>query len=456
MLPRLWEMAVNRLSGHLLAGLALLLAAPGTAAARPVERVVYVGEINGVINPLTVSYLDRVISTGERANAAAVLIRLDTPGGLASAMSDMTERMMNSRVPLIVYVSPRGARAASAGMFITIAANIAAMAPATTIGASTPITLGGKSEDEVTRYKVVQAYASQARAIAEERGRNSKWAEGAVRYAYSATAEEALRQKVIDLIAYSSSELLDKIDGRRVTTADGPTALHTRDARTEELPMGFLEQVLHVVTDPNVAYLLLLLGLIGIVMEFYHPGGIVPGAVGVISLALCFVAMGALPISWAGVALICIAVGLMIAELHVPGISGFGIASVAAFVVGSVLLFSPLGPVSPVLPAARVSPWLIGGATVVFASFFLLVIGKVVQTRRRPVVTGIEALVGKRGTVTRALQPRGTVILGHESWSAESVGDIIPKGVEVEVVGVNGVILRVGRAQTSSAEPDSS
>ena len=432
-----------------------LLSIAASVGARSDSGTVYVGAVEGVINSQSAAYLDRVVSAAEEARASAVLIELDTPGGLATAMMDMTKTIMASGVPVIVYVTPAGARAASAGMFITISADIAAMAPGTHIGAATPLDMFGGDRDETRRYKVVQSYASAARAIAAKRGRNEDWVDHAVRYSYSATDREALKLKVIDLVASDNADLLGKIDGRDLRMTGRTITLRTRDARLVQVPMTFLEQLVHVITDPNIAYLLMILGILGIAAEFYHPGIYFPGIAGAISLALCFVGFGALPISWGGVGLILLAFGLMIAEMHAPGFGGLGVGALAAFVIGSVLLFSPFGPSSPTAPAVRVSPWLIGAMTAAFAVFFVVVVRKLLQSRRKPVVTGMEAMVGKRGRAVTNLGPRGTVFIDSESWTAESVGGSISKGGDVEVVGVSGVILQVravGSSQRAASE----
>jgi membrane-bound serine protease (ClpP class) len=407
------------------------------------ERIIYVATIKGVINPLSASYLSRVVSAAEQNHAEAIIVNLDTPGGLSSSMQAMTQTILNSEVPVIVYVSPLGARAASAGMYITLAAHIAAMAPATHIGAATPVSIGGGDEGSTMRHKLTEDAVATARSLAGERHRNADWPEQAVRKSVSISAQRALELKVIDLIAVDQRQLLREVNGRTVSTVNGPVTLHTIGAEPVPVPMGFVERLLHVITDPNIAYLLFLVGLIGIAAEFYHPGAFLPGVVGVICLALAFVAFDALPVSWVGVGLILVAIGLMVAEFHTHGFGALGIGAVVAFVFGSMLLYVPLAPVSPAMPAVRQSTWLIAAGTALFAAFFLFVIRKILQARRRPVVTGIEALVGKQGKALTDLTPKGTVAIDLEQWSAETDGETVSKGSEIEIVAVSGVVLKV-------------
>ncbi|MDO8588608.1 MAG: nodulation protein NfeD [Armatimonadota bacterium] len=432
---------VRRLAIRLLVCL-LLVASAGSVGSQQDRRTVYVAAIRGVINPFSASYLSRAAAIAEREKAEALVVTLDTPGGLASSMQTMIKTILNSRVPIIVYVSPLGARAASAGMYITISAHVAAMAPATHIGAATPVSMSG-GEDSTMRAKLIEDAAATARSLATERHRNAKWPEEAVRKSVSISAEEAMKLKVVDFIAPDLQSALRQADGRKVHTVRGVVILRTRGARTVELPMGFVERLLHVITDPNIAYLLLLVGIIGIASEFYHPGVFFPGVIGVISLALAFVAFDALPVGGVGVGLILVAIGLMVAEFHTHGFGALGMGAVVAFVLGSLLLYVPLTPVSPTLPAVRTSPWLVALASALFALFFIFVVGKLLQARRRPVVTGMEALVGKRGKAATTLSPRGNVIVDMETWSAESLEGPIPKGADVEVVGVSGVVLQV-------------
>lgn len=422
----------------------MLTASPATPINGTDSRgEVYIATLEGVINPLSASYLARALSRAEREGARALVLQLDTPGGLESSMREMTKIILASRIPVIVYVTPAGGRAASAGMFITISAHIAAMAPGTNIGAAHPVALGGEEQGEVMAGKVVEDAAALARSLATIRNRNANWAENAVRKSLSATAEEALKLDVIDLVSPSLPNLLQRVDGRQVKTKAGDVTLRVKDSRRVPISMTLLERLLHIITDPNIAYLLLSIGAIGIIAELYNPGTFVSGIVGVISLALAFVALGALPIGWAGVGLMILAIALMVGEIETEGFGALGVGAIIAFVMGSLLLFVPVTPVSPSLPSVRVSPWVILLVTTTLASFLLLVIGMAVQARRRPIATGIEGLIGQQGRAITRLDPMGIVNVGGEQWSAESIEGAIEAGVTVEIVSVSGVILHV-------------
>jgi membrane-bound serine protease (ClpP class) len=399
-------------------------------------------EIDGVINPLTARYLSRELKSS--ASAELIIVLLDTPGGLETSMREMSQAMLGSPVPIVVYVSPSGARAASAGMFLTIAAHVAAMAPGTNIGAAHPVGLQ-EGADLVKTEKAASDAAALARAIAQARGRNAAWVERAVRESVSSTAEEALREGVIDLVAGDLETLLQELDGRKVTTTAGEITLRTRGAQVIQSSMRLPERILHAITDPNIAYLLFTLGLIGLAAEIYSPGLLFPGIVGAVSLVLAFVAFGSLPLNWAGLALIVLAVGLLIAELLTQGIGILGVGGVAAFVIGSLMLYSPPGAGSPLMPAVRVSPWLIGVMAAVIGGFFLLILRAVLRAPKAVVTTGVQGLVGSIGVATSELAPKGTVHLKSETWRAKAVGEPIHAGEAVKVTSVEGVTLVVTR-----------
>ena len=398
--------------------------------------------IDGVINPLTAQYLERGLREGAEAQAEAVVVRLNTPGGLESSTREMTQAMLASSVPVVVYVTPPGARAASAGMFITIAAHVAAMAPGTNIGAAHPVGLGGQT-DPVMAEKLVNDTAAPARAIATARGRNAEWAERAVRESVSITAEEAVEEGVIDLMAGDLQELLLQMDGRQVVTTAGEVTLRTAEARVIDSPMNLPERILHVLADPNIAYILFTIGVIGVIAELYNPGTLFPGIVGGISLILAFTAFGNLPINWAGVLLMLLAIGLFVGELYTEGIGILAVGGLIAFVLGSLMLFSPLTPTSPTMPDIRVSRWLIAAVAFGIAGFFLLVLRAVFEARRAPVATGTQILIGHSGVATSDLSPSGTVRVESEIWSAVSESGFIATGEQIEVVGVEGVTLKV-------------
>jgi membrane-bound serine protease (ClpP class) len=431
--------------GRLLFLVALLL----SVAIRDVAAAgeVRVLTIDGAINPLTARYLERGLRDAQAAGDAAVVVRLDTPGGLETSMRKMTSAMLASPVPVVVHVAPAGARAASAGMFLTIAAHVAAMAPGTNIGAAHPVPAGGGKMDPVMSGKVTNDASALARSLANSRGRNAKWAESAVRQSVSITAEEALQQNVIDIVEGDLSKVLALIDGRKVSTSRGQVVMQTRQAPLREQPMSWPEQILMALADPNIAYILFTLGSIGLIAELYNPGSIFPGVTGAICLILAFVTFGSLPINWAGVILILIALGLFAAEAAAPGIGFFAFSGIAAFVLGSLMLFTPFNAPSPIVPLVRVSPWLIAGTTLGVGSFFLVAIRAIMRTRFTKVTTGIEALIGQMGV---ALSPLSATQVGHvrvesETWSAVTEGEVVESGDMVQVVNVEGVTLRVQR-----------
>jgi membrane-bound serine protease (ClpP class) len=419
-----------------------LTAAPAAAGADSPEGRVLVFTVSGVINPLTARYLEAGLREADAA--AAVVVRLNTPGGLETSMRRMVQAMLNSAVPVVVYVAPPGARAASAGMFITLAAHVAAMAPATNIGAAHPVALGGRADDTAVE-KLVNDAAALARSLAETRGRNAEWAERAVRESVSITAQAAVERDVIDLIARDLPGLLGAIDGRTVTTTAGPTTLATAGVAVVERPMSLPSRILQALTHPNIAYLLFTLGLIGLLVEFYNPGMLVPGVLGGISLIVASVAFSSLPINWAAVLLLLLAVGLLIAELLAEGVGILGVGGLTAFVLGSLMLYSPLGPTSPAMPAVRVSPWLIGTMTGLLVGFFALVLRALVRAHRGPVATGVEALTGRVGIATSDLVPEGRVRIATETWRAVADPPGVRTGEEIVVVGVSGITLRVRR-----------
>jgi membrane-bound serine protease (ClpP class) len=420
-----------------------LVAAGSVRAGEPSAALL---AIRGMIDPISARYVGRELDRAASDGATQlVVVQLDTPGGLDSSMRTMTQALLGSRVPVAVYVAPPGARAASAGMFITLAADVAAMAPGTEIGAAHPVQLRGRS-DSVMIDKLVNDTAAFARSIAATRHRNGAWAESAVRESVSSSADEAKREGVIDIVARDVPDLLAQLDGRLVDTPHGPRTLHTAGLRVEERSMLFSERALLVLSNPNLAYLLFLLGLLGIAAELYHPGTFIPGTLGAVSLVLALVAFESLPISWAGVLLLVLAMGLFIGELHTPGIGALGAAAVVSFIVGSLLLYSPGGPSSPTDMPVRVSPAIIAVTTAAVASFFLLVIRASLRARRLAVRTGVAALVGQTGVATSELAPSGTVRVESEIWSAEAEGGPIHSGERVKVLGAAGVTLRVARA----------
>jgi len=438
---RLASIAAGVTVGAILSMVAVLLLGGHSALAQSAAHV-NVATINGVIDPITAQYVDKEIQHAEQDRAQCLIIQLDTPGGSDSAMRDIVQHMLSSPVPIVVYVSPAGARAGSAGVFITLAADIAAMAPGTNIGAAHPVEITGEITGTMNT-KVTNDAAAYARALAERRGRNADWAEKAVRESVSITANEAVEIGVVDLVADDLTDLLEKIDNKTVSTALGERQLATSGADIHETPMSLPQQVLHAIVDPNIAYLLFIIGLVGLVAEFYHPGAIFPGVTGSICLILAFVAFGSLPVNWGGVALIALAVVLFILDIKVAGYA-LSVGGAIAFILGSLMIFSPLVPVSPAVPSLVVSRPLIVVMTTAITAFFVFALSAGIRAQRARVVSGIHALVGATGVATSDLDPQGTVQVKSELWSAVAEGgETIEKGEQVRVVAVTGVRLRV-------------
>ena len=398
--------------------------------------------VHGVIDPITARFVDRGISIATADHAVCAIFELDTPGGLDTAMRNIVQHFLTARVPIMVYVAPSGARAASAGVFITLAANIAAMAPATDIGAAHPVSITGGTISGTMGEKVVNEAASYIRAIAQKRGRNADWAEQAVRESVSLTTQEALHQNVIDVIAPTVTALLEKIDGRTVTTAAGAVTLHTAGATVHRIGMSFSAQAIHLLINPNIAYLLFMIGMWAIIAEFFHPGMYIPGLTGVILLILGFIAFGSLPVNWGGVGLIILGVILLVLDIKVTGfvLSIFGTISL---VLGSLLLFRPFHTPSPAVPRFGVNLWEIAIVTAGFVAFLMFVITKVVKSQHRTALTGINRVVGMSGVAVTALNPTGVVRVNEEEWSAQALAPPIAAGEPVIVTGVDNLTLTV-------------
>jgi membrane-bound serine protease (ClpP class) len=395
--------------------------------------------VNSAVTPAAAKYITRSIQAAYDQGSDGLIIRLDTPGGLDLAMRDIVKELLNARIPIIVYVSPSGARAASAGVMITMAAHIAAMAPGTNIGAAHPVAMGiGGKMDETMAKKVENDAVAYVRGIAEKRNRNADWAEKAVRKSESITADEAKRIKVIDIVAKNIQELLTEIDGRKIDTAGGTVTLVTKGAVLNEREMGIRARILATLSDPNIAYLLLMIGLAGLYFEFSHPGAILPGVVGGISLILAFFAMQTLPVNAAGVLLILFSVILFIAEIKIVSHGMLTVAGVISLVLGSLLLFD-----SPI-PALRVSFMVMIPTVVIVSLFFVAVVGLAVKAQMRKPKTGREGMIGEEGTAMTSIHVTGKVSIRGESWNACSQ-DPIEEGQRVRVTGLKGLILEVER-----------
>jgi membrane-bound serine protease (ClpP class) len=427
----------SRVLRVLLVAFAVAAVVPSAYAATP-PRVLAV-EFDNDVNPVTADY---VIDQIERANEEhydAVVILLDTPGGLSDSMKDIYEAELASDIPVIVYVYPEGARAASAGVWIGQAGDILAMAPQTNIGSSTPISVGGEDIQEDLRRKVVNDAAASLRALAREHGRNVEWADAAVRRASNLNAREALAQNVIDVIAPNLPALLNKIDGRE--TKPKGLVLNTAGAQVENVEMSLWKRILDTLIDPNLIVILLSVGVLGITIELWNPGLILPGTVGAISLVIALFGLQVLPISWAGILLLLLAAGFFVAETFVVSHGALALAGAVAFVIGSLMLFDPAGEDYQV--NIRVALIVAG----VMAAMVGLAAAKVVQVRRAPVVTGDSELIGQVGIVRQALDPEGFVFVHGELWRARTNGEPVPPGEEVRVEGLDdGLTLTVSPA----------
>ena len=414
----------------------LLLPVAEAAAPRPIATI----EIEGVISPVTLRLVGIAIDRAQAERAQALVIQLDTPGGLERSMRAIVQRMMNADVPVIVYVAPTGARAASAGVFITMAAHVAAMAPATNFGAASPVALGGGA-DKTMMKKAENDAAAFIRTVALERGRNADWAEKAVRDAVAITERDALKLKVIDLVADSVPDLLEKVDGRTIKLSKGPVTLATKGAPVRPIEIGFRDRFLNIITDPNVAYVLMMLGMLGLFFELSNPGVVLPGVIGGISLILAFFAFQSLPINYAGLLLILFGIVLLIAEIKIVSHGVLAIGGVVSMALGSLMLFD-----APEV-GFRVS-WLVIGPTVAAtAGLFLFVVAAGVRALGRPPSTGAEGLVGRTATVRERLGPEGQVMVSGEIWRAIAEGEPLEPGAQVRIVGVDGLTLRVAKAE---------
>jgi membrane-bound serine protease (ClpP class) len=401
--------------------------------------------IQGTINPVLVDYVKRGIEQAEDSNARALIIQIDTPGGLDKAMRDIVQLIVNSRVPVVVYVAPSGARAASAGVFITISAHVAVMAPNTAIGAAHPVNIGEEGEQamsETMEEKVVNDAAAYIRSLAEGRGRNMEWAEKAVRESVSATEREALELKVIDMIAPDLPTLAAQLDGRQVTMLNNQKInLQTQGVPINDVPMKTIEKFLYTIADPNIAYILMSVAMLGITAEIFNPGLIFPGIVGGICLLLSFYSLGVLPVNYAGVLLIVLAFGLFIGEVLSTSFGLFTAGGIISLVIGSLILFQGAPPLF------RVSPWLIATVTIFISGALAFIIHRAITIHRKQATTGREELAGKTAVVKVALNPAGTVFYKGELWSAISESGEAKPGEEVIINRIDGLTLYVNKKQ---------
>jgi membrane-bound serine protease (ClpP class) len=413
------------------------VSSPAVAAA-PVAMI----DLDGAITPVTARLLTAAIDRAQAERSQALIVRLNTPGGLERSMRSMAQAILNAEIPIIVYVAPTGARAASAGVFITMAAHVAAMAPATNIGAAHPVTIGGGDTGKEMGKKIENDAAAFARSLAAERGRNVEWAEKAVRASVSVTEREAVKLKVVDLVADSVPDLLAKIDGRTVKTTRGPVTLATRDVLVKPIEVRFRDRFLALITDPNIAYILMMVGMLGIFFELQNPGATLPGVIGGISLILAFFAFQSLPINWAGVLLILFGVSLLIAEIKIASHGILTIGGIVAMTLGSFMLYE-----APEL-GFRVSWTVILPTVGAMAGLVVWAVSAGLHAMMKRPVTGSAGMIGRVAVARSVLGPegQGQVQVDGEIWRAVSEGGAIPAGEKVRVTAVDGLTLTVSRA----------
>ncbi len=400
---------------------------------------VFVAQYQGIIGPISSRYIEKAIRRAEESEAECLVILLDTPGGLDDAMRDIVKAELNAGIPVVVFVHPKGARAASAGVFITLAAHIAAMSPGTNIGAAHPVAIG-KKMDRVMKEKVTNDAVAYIQSIAEERGRNGRWAERAVRQSVSASSEDALKLNIINVVAKDLEDLLEQIDGIEVSIRDESRILRTKSAQIQEVNLTLRELFLVRITNPNIAYILFTLGSAGLVYEFTHPGAIFPGVAGAVCLILAFLSLQTLPVNYAGIALILMGIIMLFLETRTPTNGPLSVGGIASMLLGSVVLFDTDAPF------LRVS-WSVILPVVLFtAAFFLFLVFMTIRAMKRKPTTGKRGLVGECAEVKTAISPdkAGSVFVHGEYWDAVA-GEKIKAGEEVEVMEVKGMRLVVKR-----------
>jgi len=398
--------------------------------------------IDGSINPAVDDFIRESIGRAKAGDARALIIQLDTPGGLLSSTRTIVKELLGTPVPVMVYVAPSGAGAGSAGVFITMAANIAAMAPGTNIGAAHPVAGGGQEVKGVMGEKIENFTASFSESIAQQRGRNAEWAIDAVRKSVAITETDALKKKVIDIVARDIDDLLKQADGRKVDIQGRKQELSLQNVQVLRHEMNLKQKVLNAIADPNIAYLLMMAGILGLYMEFSHPGTIFPGVAGAICLLLALASLQLLPINYTGLALMVFGVALLVGEAFFPSFGVLGIGGIISLAFGSLLLFDT--PTSDF----GVDRSIVFTAVATLGSFVLAISYLVFRSQKAKSTLGIEGLIGEVGVVREKLQPRGSVFVHGEYWKAEADGEI-ESGDKVEVVDIDRMVLKVKRAAPS-------
>jgi len=402
------------------------------------QGIVVVINADVPIQPASVDYIQSGIAKSIEENAECLVIKLNTPGGLLKSTRIIVTEFLQSEIPIVVYVSPSGSQAASAGVFITMAAHIAAMAPGTNIGAAHPVSLQG-AQDSIMMEKATNDAAAFIRTISEKRNRNIEWGEDAVRKSLSITETEALELNVVDIVAKDLNDLLEQIDGNQVEIIDGIKTLHTNNAEVIILDMTFAQKILSILSDPNIAYILLMIGIYGLFFELYNPGAMFPGIVGGICLILAFYSMHTLPVNYAGLALILLSIILFVLEIKIVSHGALSIGGIISLFLGSIMLIDT----ESALEAMEISMELIILIVVLTASFFLFAISLGIKAQRRKPTTGPEGIIGERGTTVTRLSPSGEISVHGEFWKAESLEGEIKKGESVEVIEIANLKLKV-------------